>query len=386
MGSSLEGWPEIMWNAIDGTGSDFASLYFIFFILLGVFFFLNLFVLTIFRNFMYLKQTMDGVGFLTPEQQNWVDSQKRIMASNATRRLKPPRSMWRLVAWRVIRYRWFEPFILIMIAINVLLMATVGVEVEGWEDLLNDLNTFFVVVYTLEMALKITALHFSQYISDKWNQLDCSLVVLSLADFAIGSVDGGAVLTVRILRLTRLIRVLRMVKRAEGLRRIFLTIYLALPSLINVGSLLLLLFFIFAVLGVNLFGQVQFDVFVNDHANFRDVLVSALTLFRCTTGEGWQDIMYELRRTGPSPYAATAFFVVFLTLASYMLINLFVMVLIDTFDGVTTRASGMRDEHMSDFKECWGVLDPNASETVHAYQVEALLRILLPPLGVGPHE
>merc|ERR1719506_1520621 len=165
------------------------------------------------------------------------------------------------------------------------------------------------------MLLKVAALGFKQYIVDRWNQLDFSLVLLSLVDMAMAS--GGAVLTVRILRLTRLVRVVRMVKSMEGLQRIFLTIYLALPSLVNVGSLLLLLFFIASVLGVQLFGEVTFGTFVNEHANFRDVLMAAITLFRCSTGEGWQDIMAELKQTKTSSASvATGFFVIFLTLAS----------------------------------------------------------------------
>ena len=391
--SSLEGWPQIMWNAVDGTGSKLASFYFIFFILLGVFFFLNLFVLTIFRNFMFMKQTMEGVGFLTPEQQNWVDAQKRIMASGAARRVKMAGSSsaegvswWRRSSWRIVHRRWFEPLCMAVIASNILLMASQGLPSSSWPLVLEQANVIYVVLYTVEMLLKVAALGFRQYIVDRWNQLDFSLVMLSIFDMAMTSMDGGAVLTVRILRLTRLVRVVRVVKSMEGLQRIFLTIYLALPSLVNVGSLLVLLFFIFAVLGVQLFGAVPYGSYMNNHANFRDVLVSAITLFRCSTGEGWQDIMTELKQVNSTTASqATAFFIVFLTLASYMLINLFVMVLIDTFDNVNTRARGMRDEHMDDFKECWSVLDPGARHVINAYQTEALVRMLMQPLGLGPY-
>lgn len=73
----------------------------------------------------------------------------------------------------------------------------------------------------------------------------------------------------------------------------------SLPALGNVGSVLFLFFFIYAVVGMNLFGAVKFGVYLTDKANFSNVAIGLLTLFRCITGESWNGIMQDcMIRTG----------------------------------------------------------------------------------------
>merc|ERR1719181_2674739 len=72
-------------------------------------------------------------------------------------------------------------------------------------------------------------------------------------------------------RVLRLVRAVRLVRSVPGIRAMFLTIWLSLPSLLNVGSLLLLLFSLFAVIGVAAFGEAPDGEHINYHANFRSV-------------------------------------------------------------------------------------------------------------------
>ena len=71
----------------------------------------------------------------------------------------------------------------------------------------------------------------------------------------------------------------------------------ALPTMLNVGGLLLLLFFIFGVLGMHLFGRVKRGEFLNEHANFESFGSSLLLVFRMATGESWNGVMNECRQT-----------------------------------------------------------------------------------------
>ena len=75
------------------------------------------------------------------------------------------------------------------------------------------------------------------------------------------------------------------------------TFLLAIPELANVGALLFLFLFLFAVLGVFLFSGIRLQENLNYHANFQDFGSALLTLFRITTGEDWQAIMYDCART-----------------------------------------------------------------------------------------
>lgn len=70
----------------------------------------------------------------------------------------------------------------------------------------------------------------------------------------------------------------------------------SLPALINVGSLLFLFLYIYAVLGMNLFASVKLQSNLNERANFQSFGLSLLTLFRASTGENWNYLMNEAAR------------------------------------------------------------------------------------------
>ena len=79
------------------------------------------------------------------------------------------------------------------------------------------------------------------------------------------------------------------------------SLIIIIPCVINIGSLILLLFFIFGVIGNNLFSNVIHQVEINDNNNFETFMMSLIVLMRCTTGEGWNKIMRELAITKDKP-------------------------------------------------------------------------------------
>lgn len=75
-----------------------------------------------------------------------------------------------------------------------------------------------------------------------------------------------------------------------------------LPSMANIGSLLILIVLIYAILGVYLFAQVKLSGDLTDHANFRSVGTAFITLIRITTGESWPNLMEALSRDNDIRY------------------------------------------------------------------------------------
>ena len=164
------------------------------------------------------------------------------------------------------------------------------------------------------------------------------------------------------------ISVLKLLKMAKGIRALLDTVMQALPQVGNLGLLFFLLFFIFAALGVEMFGRlgsynyksptiIIFNTLVNalpyvpecdehhpcqglgEHAHFRSFGMAFLTLFRIATGDNWNGIMKDtlreeceegddcLRNCCVSPYFAPLFFVVFVLMAQFVLVNVVVAVL-----------------------------------------------------------
>ena len=102
--------------------------------------------------------------------------------------------------------------------------------------------------------------------------------------------SGGVASVLRILRIAR---VFRLVRNLKGLRMLFNTLIMSLPGLLNIGALLFLLCFVYAILGMNLFGKVKFGENLNADANFTNFGNSLLVLLRMVTGEAWNAIMYD---------------------------------------------------------------------------------------------
>jgi len=109
------------------------------------------------------------------------------------------------------------------------------------------------------------------YFYDGWNCFDFVIVVgtiiFTILGEAVPSLSGVGTQTT-ILRTFRMLRVLRLVNRAKQLRIIFTTFVVTIPSLANVGGLMFILMFLFAILGINFFGLVKPLGAINDHANF----------------------------------------------------------------------------------------------------------------------
>ena len=162
--------------------------------------------------------------------------------------------------------------------------------------MLEVLNYVFTGIYTIECIIKIVALGRS-YFKDGWCNFDFAIVLsawMGIILLQVFSIDVGSIAT--IIRSFRIARVLKLIKSAKNLQQIFKTFVLAIPELMNVGALLILFLFLFAVLGVSLFAEIKLQENFNRHANFENFPLAVLTLLRVATGEGWVDIMYDMAR------------------------------------------------------------------------------------------
>merc|ERR1719317_1094958 len=118
-----------------------------------------------------------------------------------------------------------------------------------YNNILGGLDTFYVSMFTFEAILKIIGLGWRQYIRSGWNKFDFFIVIIGL--FSLFQFAGNA--SFNVLRLCRIGRVLRLINKAKTLRTLFLTLVYSLPSLWNIGLLLLVVHFVYAVIGMHLF-------------------------------------------------------------------------------------------------------------------------------------
>jgi hypothetical protein len=229
-------------------------------------------------------------------------------------------------------------FIMACIALNVLLMATEYYDIKydgpppALKDFLEVANIVFCIIFAAEMCMKLFALGPSEYYGDNFNCFDCTVVIISFVELALGGKGLSA------LRMLRLVRVFRLVKFLPELQRQFMIMGETLGSVLSFLLLLGLFIFIFAVLGMFIFGgNLEFDE-EDDYGKFKttarknfDTLLWALvTIFQTLTLEDWNVGMYSGVRGLGTQWGALYFILLIMT-GNYIMFNLFVAILIDGF-------------------------------------------------------
>ncbi|XP_067258807.1 voltage-dependent T-type calcium channel subunit alpha-1H isoform X2 [Chanodichthys erythropterus] len=351
--SSKDGWVNIMYDGLDAVAVDqqpvrnhnpWMLLYFISFLLIVSFFVLNMFVGVVVENFHKCRQDQEE-----EEARLREEKRKKRMEKKRRKALQRPYyadySPTRLYIHTLCTSHYLDLFITIIIAINVLTMSMEHYRQPKYLDEgLKYCNYIFTLVFVFEAVLKLVAFGFRRFFKERWNQLDLAIVLLSIMGITLEEIDLNASLPInptiiRIMRVLRIARVLKLLKMATGMRSLLDTVVQALPQVGNLGLLFMLLFFIYAALGVELFGKLECTEEtpcegLSRHATFQNFGMAFLTLFRVSTGDNWNGIMKDTLRECKNdkclsylPLLSPLYFVTFVLVAQFVLVNVVVAVL-----------------------------------------------------------
>jgi len=404
--SSLEMWPDIMNMGRDVTEVDKHpvvdaslgnSLFFVFFIFLGSFFVINLFVGVVINKFSEVKEANNGASlFLSDEQQKWVKMQKEIMKSKVKTPLKPMEGKIRRKAFYIVEDKRFDHLIMTIILLSIVTMACsyFDPQIENYDKTLEAFDYVWSSVFVIEMLLKMFGLGLKQYFRKHWNKFDFFIVMGSIVDFIVtnsvnqNEEDGG--IDIKTFRVLRVARMVKLIKHNRGLANIFGALILSIPSLGNVGSILFLNIYVYAVMGMNLFAEVTVESgcgvhdcqMIDERSNFSTFGSSLLTLFRTVTGESWNGIMHDLKSAGFT--VATPFFVSFVIMGSFIMLNLFVAVILENYvDAQNQDREAVASATLTkEFAKVWAELDPDKDYFIESFKLVYLLYNIDPPLGL----
>ncbi|KAM6897420.1 voltage-dependent T-type calcium channel subunit alpha-1G isoform 7-T7 [Xenentodon cancila] len=351
--ASKDGWVDIMYDGLDAVGVDqqpvmnynpWMLLYFISFLLIVAFFVLNMFVGVVVENFHKCRRHQEAEEAKRKEEKKL----KRMEKKRRKAQSKPYYSDYsptRLLIHRMCTSHYLDLFITIVIGLNVITMSMEHYEQpQELEDALKICNYIFTLIFVLESVFKLVAFGFRRFFKDKWNQLDLAIVLLSIMGITLEEIEVNASLPInptiiRIMRVLRIARVLKLLKMAVGMRALLDTVMQALPQVGNLGLLFMLLFFIFAALGVELFGDLICDdrhpcEGLGRYATFRNFGMAFLLLFRVSTGDNWNGIMKDTLRdcaqdnsTCYNTVVSPIYFVSFVLTAQFVLVNVVIAVL-----------------------------------------------------------
>ncbi|XP_076726764.1 voltage-dependent T-type calcium channel subunit alpha-1G isoform X28 [Callospermophilus lateralis] len=368
--ASKDGWVDIMYDGLDAVGVDqqpimnhnpWMLLYFISFLLIVAFFVLNMFVGVVVENFHKCRQHQEEEEARRREEKRLRRLEKKrrnlmlddVIASGSSAsaaseaQCKPyysDYSRFRLLVHHLCTSHYLDLFITGVIGLNVVTMAMEHYQQpQILDEALKICNYIFTVIFVLESVFKLVAFGFRRFFQDRWNQLDLAIVLLSIMGITLEEIEVNASLPInptiiRIMRVLRIARVLKLLKMAVGMRALLDTVMQALPQVGNLGLLFMLLFFIFAALGVELFGDLECDEThpcegLGRHATFRNFGMAFLTLFRVSTGDNWNGIMKDTLRdcdqesTCYNTVISPIYFVSFVLTAQFVLVNVVIAVL-----------------------------------------------------------
>ncbi|XP_042340626.1 voltage-dependent T-type calcium channel subunit alpha-1I-like [Plectropomus leopardus] len=353
--SCKDGWVSIMYDGLDAVAVDqqpirnnnpWMLLFFISFLLIVSFFVLNMFVGVVVENFHKCRQQQEEEEARLREEKR----QRRLEKRRRRAQEKPyyaDYSPLRRSIHTVCTSHYLDLFITIIIFTNLLTMSMEHYNQPQYlEEILKYCNYVFTVVFVIEAILKLIAFGLRRFFKERWNQLDLAIVLLSIMGITLEEIEMNASLPInptiiRIMRVLRITRVLKLLKMATGMRALLDTVMQALPQVGNLGLLFMLLFFIYAALGVELFGKLECSEEnpcegLSRHATFDNFGMAFLTLFRVSTGDNWNGIMKDtLRECRPQerhcltylPLISPIYFVTFVLTAQFVLVNVVVAVL-----------------------------------------------------------
>ncbi|XP_073456845.1 voltage-dependent L-type calcium channel subunit alpha-1F isoform X2 [Aquarana catesbeiana] len=412
--STFEGWPALLYKAIDANGENVGpiynyrveiSIFFIVYIIIIAFFMMNIFV-----GFVIITFRAQG----EQEYKNCeLDKNQRQCVEYALKaqplRRYIPKAKYQYKVWYMVNSTGFEYIMFVLILLNTIALAMQHYEQsQPFNYAMDILNMVFTGLFTVEMVLKLIAFRPKHYFCDAWNTFDALIVVGSLVDIAVTEVNSSedsSRISITFFRLFRVMRLVKLLSKGEGIRTLLWTFIKSFQALPYVALLIAMIFFIYAVIGMQTFGKIamQDGTQINRNNNFQTFPQAVLLLFRCATGEAWQEIMLASlpgkRCDSESDFApeeeftcgsnfAIVYFISFFMLCAFLIINLFVAVIMDNFDYLTRDWSILGPHHLDEFKRIWSEYDPEAKGRIKHLDVVTLLRRIQPPLGFGklcPH-
>ena len=361
--STADNWQDTMYTGIDSVdvGKNLVydynlwnSLFYVIVTMLSCFFWANMFVSTLVDQYTKASEA-EGVLAMNDVEQNAALQQALLLSKqqNARRKHWVDREVgddFTRACVRIASNPWFGRVMMGVIILNGFVLTCLHADQPRWLDETDYISGIvFQVLYCAEVVILMTAMTPPVYLEDPWNRFDVAIVIAGVIEL---SVPGDAP-WIAVLRTFRIMRLFKIVKGMNELRVLMYTIISALPGVSNIGVLLFLLMFMYACLGVTLYGNIDapfgFPDGLNKYTNFKAWPNAMFTLFVVFTGN-WESIFRatywecagdaeDWGRDCAYRYSAPFYFFSYYIFANCVLGNLFVSIILDKFTAETTTES-----------------------------------------------
>ncbi|XP_048121747.1 sodium channel, voltage gated, type V-like, alpha b isoform X2 [Alosa alosa] len=436
--ATFKGWMDIMYAAVDSRAVEeqpiketnlYMYLYFVIFIIFGSFFTLNLFIGVIIDNFNQQKRKLGGEDiFMTEEQKKYYNAMKKLGSKKPQKPIPRPVNAVQRFFFDLVSKQAFDILIMLLIILNMLtMMVETDEQSSKMEDILYNINLAFIIIFTTECIIKIIALR-CYFFKIGWNIFDFVVVILSIvvseipvsvdpsssSDYTVDVRDGIVLADIiekyfvsptlfRVIRLARIGRVLRLIRGAKGIRTLLFALMMSLPALFNIGLLLFLVMFIYAIFGMANFAYVKKQAGIDDMFNFETFGNSMICLFQITTSAGWDALLSPILNNSPeecnpniphtgtnargncgNPSVGITFFVTYIIISFLIVVNMYIAIILENFSVATEESTEpLSEDDFEMFYEVWEKFDPEATQFIEYSKLSDFADTLSEPLRIA---
>ena len=404
--SSGDHWGDQMFSIMGVVGrghapmrDDFSpnALFMIAWIFIGFIFVRNLFIGVIAESFARQNREDNNVATMTPEQDQWAKTVRAVMNAAPKKGVALGKHPVRRAVSLLVTSPHFDNCILLTVVVNVLMMT--------FDDSENVIfaNRIFFPLYCVESVLKIIGFGPRFYFTEPWCRFDFFLLCTSLfVLFPLHMILDPMIM--RIFRILRILLIVRVPRKFRRFRDLVLTVVYMLPSILNIGMLISILMYVYAILGRQLFARLAgpdagggANGGITNERNFQTLGSSLLIVSQVLTEDGWSKVMADCllnddeRFSGMCSYevgdcgsvVAVPYFISCHLLGSLVLLNILIASIIETYSALHRLKQNLLSPiDVEVFTRVWASCDPTASGFVLAAELPELLESLRVPLAV----
>uniref|UniRef100_A0A3Q4GLG4 Sodium channel protein n=1 Tax=Neolamprologus brichardi TaxID=32507 RepID=A0A3Q4GLG4_NEOBR len=382
-------------------------LYFVIFIIFGSFFTLNLFIGVIIDNFNQQKRKIRGQDiFMTEEQKKYYNAMKKLGSKKPQKPIPRPTNSLQGFFFDLVGKQAFDIIIMVLILFNMItMMVETDEQPPQMEKILNNINLAFIIIFTAECLIKIMALR-CYFFTVGWNIFDFVVVILSIVGIVLADIIEKYFVSptlFRVIRLARIGRILRLIRGAKGIRTLLFALMMSLPALFNIGLLLFLVMFIYAIFGMANFAYVKRQAGIDDMFNFETFGNSMICLFQITTSAGWDSLLSPILNNSPeecdaniphtgttvkgncgNPSVGITFFVTYIIISFLIVVNMYIAIILENFSVATEESTEpLSEDDFEMFYEVWEKFDPEATQFIEYSKLSDFADSLLEPLRIN---
>ena len=328
--------------------------------MIGVYFFVNLYIGVIFIKFI-ISQQKNTHEYLTNDQTKWIEMQKIILYTRPFNYDLPKKGVtFKLLCFYNNAY--FKKMIQIALYLNFIYGLLFFSDKSRKNLLAFILFSIIFLIFLLEFIVKIIVFKFYGYFSYFRNRFQffiiiCFFIYLFSKFFKSNYVRFK--FKDELTNLLPLFGIFRLLDKFESLKKIFRTLFFSFPVLKSVFFSIFITFFVYSIIGCFFFRNLKMqNKFIDDYINFKNFFYSTMTLLKCNTADNWSILMREIIENFDRKYYfwIELYFVSFIFLNYYLLMNLILMIIFKQFEDFYKNPLNpiqFFKSNINNFKLCW---------------------------------